>query len=141
MLPNARFRAAIGSLKAQKVARFVPTAKKYGVDETRLRLTFQGKRGTKADAISTYHKLLTTTQEEELLLLIESLTIRSLAPTPTILENLVEELIGKRPGTRWVERFVKRYGDRVKSPYLRTIDSARVVADNSKHYSDWFHQV
>jgi hypothetical protein len=136
MLPNARFRAAIGSLKAQKVARFVPTAKKYGVDETRLRLTFQGKRGTKADAISTYHKLLTTTQEEELLLLIESLTIRSLAPTPTILENLIEKFIDKRPGTRWMERFIKQYKDRVKSLYLSIINSAHIITDNNKYYNN-----
>ena len=53
----------------------------------------------------------------------------------------MQESTGVRPGTRWVARFVTRYGDRVKSPYLRTIVSVRVVADNSKHYSNWFEQV
>ena len=136
-----RFAAAMASLIAQRFKRYKPTPRKYLVDDTKLRLTYQGKRGSRAEATSIHPKLLTDTQEEELLELIDRLTIRSLAPTPAILENLVQEIIHTHPGTRWVERFVKRYGNRVKSPYLRTIDAARVIADNSKYYSNWLDQV
>ena len=58
-----------------------------------------------------------------------------------MLENLVVELVGKPIGKRWIERFCKRHADQLTSIYLRNIDQARHITDNSRHFQHYFNLI
>ena len=72
---------------------------------------------------------------------INTLSARGMPPAPQLVRNLVLELSGKPIGHNWVSRFVKRHDNELCSIYLDSIDYARRVADNSKHFTNYFDQV
>ena len=51
------------------------------------------------------------------------------------------ELSGEPVGGNWVTRFVERHDDELCNIYLESIDYARRVADNSKHFKHYFELV
>jgi hypothetical protein len=50
-------------------------------------------------------------------------------PTSQTVKNVAQELCRTTVGKNWVGCFVKRYIDRLRAAYLRTIDSQRVSAE------------
>ena len=72
---------------------------------------------------------------------LNKLSDRGFHPTPQILENLVVEVVGHPIGLNWIRRFCKRYSAQIKSIYLRNIDQKRKVADNAKHFKQYFETV
>ena len=68
---------------------------------------------------------LTNAQEETLIGYIERLTLRGMPPTPRIVRNLAEEIVGEQIGVNWHANFVKRHKDRLTGVYLRDIDNKR----------------
>ena len=85
--------------------------------------------------------LLTNAQELTLIEYLNELSACGLHPTPQMLENFVIEIVGHSVGERWIERFCKRHSNVIQSVYLRGIDQARYVADNSRHFQDYFNRV
>lgn len=109
---------AMEDLKSQEILNFSATAKKYSIDRMTLSRRFKGQTVSYEEARSRTHKVLTNAQEEVLIDHIRKLSDRGLHPTPHIIENLVVEFVRKPVGSRWVERFVKRHDNELKSSYL-----------------------
>ncbi len=59
-------------------------------------------------------------------------------PTSQIVKNLAEEMRGKGVNKNWVGQFVKRYGIRLKSVYLRNIDNLRASAEYAPMFQLFF---
>jgi hypothetical protein len=62
-------------------------------------------------------------------------------PTSHIVKNLTEEIRGAPVGKNWVGQFVKRYGIRLKSLYLRNIDNLRAGAEYAPMFQLFFSVV
>lgn len=132
---------AIDDLNSQKTPNVRATAEKYNIARSTLQDRFNGKSVSYSEARSRSTMLLTNAQESVLTNHINELSARGLHVTPQLLENLVVEIIRRPIGERWVERFCKRHGTELKSIYLRSIDQARHVADNSRHFQHYFDTV
>ena len=50
-------------------------------------------------------------------------------------------MIDKEVGDHWISRFTNRHKDELTSIYLDSIDIARRVADNGRHFKHYFKQV
>ena len=96
---------------------------------------------SKEAAKSEYWQKLTSVQEEVLIERVNQLTDRAIPPTPQIVKNLAEELIKAPLGKNWVGGFIKRYQDRLKCVYLRTIDRKRVMSENAPSYQLFYNLV
>ena len=126
---NARINLAVADLHQQEKPNFKATARKHAVNSTTLKRRYQGRQLSKQAASSEYRQCLTFAQEETLIGLINSLTDRGLPPTSQIVRNLAQEMIGRPVGKNWTGDFVKRYKNRLRSLYLRNIDSQRIKAE------------
>ena len=130
---------AIAFLESQDTINYyTAVAKKFNVNATTLSRRFNGKTVSRTEAASLHKKLLSDAQEQVLLDRIEQLSSRGMPPTPQILENMVEEIINKPIGEKWLRRFCQRYEEQIKSIYLRGIDQTRQVADNSDHFEHYY---
>ena len=141
MVNNEAIQEAIDDLESQTTPNISATAKNYGVDRSTLSRRYNSKTVSGTQFRSKSLQLLTNAQEEVLVEHINKLSIRGMHPTPQILENLITEIVGHPIGERWVERFCKRHRTQLKSLYLRGIDQARHIADNSKHFKHYFDTV
>ena len=72
---------------------------------------------------------------------INVLSGRGMPPTPQFVRNVVVELSGEPARKNWVTRFIKRHDDELCSMFLDSIDYARRVADNSRHFKHCFESV
>ena len=141
MSKNEAIQIAIDDLKLQKVPNFAATAKNYNIVRSTLQRRFEGKTVSRNESQSRSNMLLTNAQEEVLIEHINKLSARNLHPTIQTVENLAREIISHAIGERWVERFRKRHGNKLRSRYMRNIDHSRHVADNSKHFQHYFDNV
>ena len=92
---NARIEAAITDLESQDRVNYAVTAKKWNIDRSTLSQRHQGKTGSNQEATSYARRQLTDTQEKTLIQYINKLSNRGIPPTPQIVKNLAEEIIGK----------------------------------------------
>lgn len=141
MVNNEAILKAIDDLKSQEAPNVRNTARKYNINHATLQRRFNGETVSHSEARSRSTMLLTTAQESVLIEHINKLSARGLHLTPQLLENFVVEIIRRPVGERWVERFCKRHNTKLKSIYLRSIDQARHVADNSQHFQHYFDTV
>ena len=141
MSKNQAIEHAINDLKSQKAPNIDATAKKWGVVESTLRRRYKGKTVSRSEGQSRSNMLLTNAQEDVLIEHINKLSARNLHPTIQTVENLAREIVGHPVGERWVERFRKCHGNKLRSRYMRNIDHSRHVADNSKHFQHYFDNV
>ena len=141
MVNTEALSAAIADLRSQKKPNFFATARKHGIDRTTLRRRFQGKQAPRGVSHIEAQGHLSVKMEEVLIERINTLSARGLPPTPQFIANMVLELSGEQVGPNWVSRFVKRHDDDLSSIYLESIDYARRIADNSKHFKDYFEKV
>ena len=132
---------AIDDLQSQEAPNINATARKHNVVESTLRRRYNRQTTSHRNAHSENLQLLTDAQEEVLIEYINKLSTRGMHPTPQILDNLVTEIVGHHIGERWVERFCERHKTELKSLYLRGIDQARHIADNSKHFKHYFDTI
>ena len=141
MVNNEAISKAIDDLISQEVPNVRSTAKKHNIHRSTLQRRFNGETVSHSEARSRSAMLLTNAQESVLIEHINELSACGLHPTPQMLDNLVVEIIGHSIGERWVERFCKRHGNKLISVYLRNIDQARHIADNSRHFQHYFNTV
>ena len=109
------------------------------VNRQTLERRFNGKQGSRASASSIHRQNLTNEQEDELIKLINSLTLRGLPPTSSIVRNLAEEMICRPVGKNWTGQFVQRHKDKLQSMYLRNIDNMRTQSEYAlmiQHFFD-----
>ena len=95
---NAQMETAIAHLNRQKSLNYAEAARTYGVDSSTLWRRHKGLTVSRAEATSTHHQRLNDVQEDTLLGHIDALTDRHIPPTPQIIKNLAEEIIGKPIG-------------------------------------------
>ena len=141
MVNNEAISAAIADLRSQKKHNFGATARKHGVDRTTLRRRFQAKQAPRGISHLQAQGHLTYDMEMQLVERINILSARGMPPTPQFVANMVLELSKEHVGEHWVSRFVKRHQDALCSIYLDNIDYTRRVADNSRHFKDYFDKV
>ena len=141
MANNEAILEAIDDLRSQEVPNVRATARKYEIVQSTLQRRFNHQTVSRNEARSRSNMILTNAQESTLIEYINKLSARGLHPTPQMLENLVVEIVGHSIGERWVERFCKRHGNKLVSIYLRSIDQARHIADNSRHFQHYFDTV
>ena len=120
---------AVDDLNRQLVPNIRATAREYQLVESTLRRRWKGQTLSIRDAISEYQQRLTNAQEEALIHQINRLTDRGLPPTPRIVRNLAEEIIGGSVSKNWTSNFVKRHKDEIKSLHLCSIDIKRNKAE------------
>ncbi len=138
---KAPMELALADLESQEKPNIRGTAKKYGLVESTLRRRWKGETVSMAAASSEYKQRLSGPQEEALIHLINSLTDRGLPPTSRIIQNLAEELLGGSVGKNWTGDFAKRHKDRLKSLYLRNIDSQRHKAEYAPSFKQFYDLV
>ncbi len=138
---NARIDLAVADLHQQEKPNFKATARKHAVNSTTLKRRYQGRQLSKQAASSEYRQCLTLAQEETLIGLINSLTDRGIPPTSQIVRNLAQEMIGRPVGKNWTGDFVKRYKNRLRSLYLRNIDSQRMKAEYAPLFKQFYDLV
>jgi hypothetical protein len=126
---NERIQSAIADLESQEHANFGKTAKKWGVDRTTLRRRFNGKQRSHQQFHSQAKQCLSDAQEEALIGQINRLSERGIPPTSRIARNLAEEIVGRSVGKNWHTDFIRRHKERLKSLYMRNIDSKRKKAE------------
>lgn len=141
MVNEAAIAEAIDDLNRQLTPNYAATARKYEIDRKTLQRRFLGETTSKSAAHLLAQGHLNQAQEEVLVERINTLSARGLPPTPQFVKNLVQEMTGKVVGDHWVTRFVKRHADKLESIYLTSIDYARRVADNSRHFKHYFERV
>lgn len=141
MAHNQAISDAIADLESQESPNISATALKWGIVESTLRRRWKGQTVSYSTARSQSSMLLTHAQESVLIDHINKLSDRGLHPTPQMVENLVVEIVGHSIGQGWIRRFYRRHKNELKSIYLRNIDHARYVADNSRHFQHYFDQV
>ncbi|KAF2180862.1 hypothetical protein K469DRAFT_692415 [Zopfia rhizophila CBS 207.26] len=112
MANNQDMEKALDALRSQKKPNFKVTEEQFNVNRVTLAMRFEGER-----------------------------ILREKRYRWIILENLVLEIVHKPIGERWVERFRKRYSERISSIYLRLIDKTRQVADNSAYFEHYFQHL
>ena len=132
---------ALADLNAQLQPNIRATARKYGLVESTLRRRWNGQTMSRQDASSEYRQRLTNAQEEALIYQISLLTDRGIPPTARIVRNLAEEVIGGPIGKNWTGAFVKRHKDRLKSLYLRNIDSQRIQSEYTPIFKQFYDLV
>jgi len=140
-LNAARMVLALDDLTKQDVPNLLGTSKKWEVNRTTLTRQFRGTQMSRADFLSESIQCLSRDQEKVVLGFINKLTDRNCMPTSQIVKNVAEEVAGQPVGKNWVGRFVRRYQDQLHAGFLRTIDSARVKADNIDLYRQFYEQV
>ena len=141
MAKSTPIELAINDLISQKAPNIRSTAEKYGVVESTLRRRFKGQTVSHSESRSRSTMLLTNAQEQVLIEYLNKLSARGMHPTPQMLENLVVEIVKRPLGECWIRRFCQRHGDVIQSVYLRNIDQARHIADNSRHFQHYFDRV
>lgn len=137
MVNETAISATISDLKTQAKPNFSSTAIIYEIDRRTLQRRFQGKTASTTMAHLETQGLLDAAQEKILVERINMLSARGLPPTPAMIQNLVQELIKGPVGEHWVNRFINRHNNELASVYLESIDYARRVADNSRHFSHY----
>ena len=138
---NARIELAIADLNQQEIPNVMGTAKKFNLVESTLRRRWKGKTLSQDAASSLYKQRLTLAQEEELIQQINTLTDRGLPPTSRMVRNFAEETIGESVSKNWTGDFVRRYKDRLKSLYLRNIDSQRIKSEYAPLFKQFYDLV
>ena len=126
---DRRIELAISDLESQERPKVAPIARKYALVESTLRWRWNGRSMSRAAAASEYRRRLTSAQEEILIGRINQLANRGLPPTLRMVRNLAEEMLSDSVGINWTTKFVHRHKDRLKSLYLRNIDSERSKAE------------
>jgi len=126
---NDRIQSAIADLESQEHANFGKTAKKWGVNRTTLRRRFNGEQRSHQQFRSQAKQCLSDAQEEALIGQINRLSERGIPPTSRIARNLAEEIVGRSVGKNWHADFIRRHKERLKSLYMRNIDSKRKKAE------------
>lgn len=138
---NARIELAIADLNQQDKPSLRGTAKRFSLIESTLRRRWKGQTISQEAAASKYKQRLTFAQEEVLIQQINRLTDRGLHPTARIVQNLAEEVIGGPIGKNWTGNFVRRYRDRLKSLYLRNMDSQRIKSEYTPLFKQFYDLV
>ena len=133
-----RMQLALAELKQQKKPNVSATSKKYQLVQSTLYRRWKGETMSHAEASSEFKQHLTKAQEEILIQRINQLSDCGLPPSPAIVYNLAEEILQGLIGKNWATRFRKRYSDRLKSIYLRNIDSQRVRAEYTPLFEYFF---
>lgn len=132
---------ALENLSIQDRPNMRGTAKKFGVQESTLRRRWKGQTLSRKAAASLHRRKLTDAQEESLIGQINKLTERGLPPTSRMVRNFAEEIIKSSVGKNWTSDFVKRHSTRLKSLYLKNIDSKRKKSEFAASYKQYYDLV
>ena len=104
------------------------TANKFNLSKSTLRRWWKNIQFFREEASLKYYKRLTTTQKEILIKYINYLNNQSLFLTSNIIRNLTEELTGGLVDKNWIDNFIKRYKEYLRSIYLQNLDNQHIKA-------------
>ena len=130
--------AAIASLASGEEINYTQIAKTHGVVRSTLTRRHQGVSASRATRYE-HQQAIHPQQERELLRYINQLTRRGLPPTRAMIRNFASQIAKKELGVNWVDRFIKRYPDKLISKWTTGIDNTRHKADSGGKYSLYFN--
>ena len=117
---------AIADLKLQNKSNILATAKKYNVVESIFRRRWKDQSVFHEKTSDIHKQRLSSIEEEALITQINQLTNRELSSINRIVRNLAEEMIQSSMKKNWTRNFCRRHENKLKSIYLRNIDSKRM---------------
>ena len=138
---DERMRLALLELSKETKPNLLGTSKKYNVNRTTLSRHFRGTQRSRAEYFSESRQCLNYAQEKVVISFINRQTERFLPPTSQLVHNVAEEVCGQPINKNWVSMFTARNRTKLCAEYLRTIDSARVKADNEELIGRFYDQV
>jgi hypothetical protein len=133
--------AALAHLRAQKKPNYASAARTYGVKPTTLRRRFLGLTRSRALINSEDRQLLNDVQEDTLLGYINRLSDKYIPPTTQIIKNLAEGILSKPVEKNWSAGFIRRYKNRIYSIYLRPLNHARTLSENTAVFKHFYYLV
>jgi Tc5 transposase DNA-binding domain len=134
----AGIEAALAYLDGVDNPNYLATAEMFGVVDTTLhRRHLRITRSIEEDT-QERRQALNKAQEDVLLGYIDKLTDKRIPPTPQILKNLAEEIVGRRLGKNWTSDFYIRHKDRISSLYLRPLNRARIAAERHAYFQHFY---
>jgi hypothetical protein len=128
---------AIEHLKLHDTDDISTTARLFNVNRSTLSRRFNGVTNP-ASMAQQNSRFLNNPQEQELLKYINQLTDKGIPPTVSMVRNFAGDIAGKLPGKCWSQRFCTRHQDKIKSGYLKNLDSQRSKADSAVSYGYFF---
>jgi hypothetical protein len=129
--------AYLESLEPGESINITATAKKYGVERTRLSKRWRGVQGSRTNQYEN-QRLLNEQQEKELISYIDRLCKRGLPPTRQWLRNFASEISGREVGKSWPDRFLSRHQIPLVTHWTFGLDRDRKRADSAFKYKLYF---
>lgn len=112
-------------------------ATKHGVVRSTLTRRYKGETQPHASKIINQQHL-NPQQEVELVNYIEGRTDECLPPTRTMVRNFASSLAKTEVSERWVDRFIHRHKDQLKSQWTTGVAAKRHTADSGENYKLYF---
>ena len=125
-LNSTPMKLAIADLELQNKSNILATAKKYNVVESIFRRRWKDQSVFHEKTFDIYKQRLSSIEKKALITQINQLTNRELSSINRIVRNLIEEMIQSSMKKNWTKNFCRKHENKLKSIYLRNIDSKRV---------------
>ena len=139
---------ALTDLKLQNRLNVLAVTKKFDVIGSIFRRRWKSQSIFCKKAFSTHKQRLLAVEKEELISHINRLTDRKLSSINRIVRNLAEKQIKSSMKKNWAKNFILEHENRLKSVYLRNIDSKRIKSEYTSLFkrfydliSDWFKRL
>ena len=140
-LNSTSMKLAIADLELQNKPNILATAKKYNVVESTLRRRWKDQSVSYEETSDIHKQRLSSIEEEALIIQINQLTDRELPSTNRIVRNLAEEMIQSSMKKNWAKNFCRRHENRLKSIYLRNIDSKRMKIEYASLFQRFYQLI
>ena len=140
-LNSTPMKLAIADLELQDKPNILATAKKYNVVESTLRRRWKDQSVFHEKTSDIHKQRLSSIEEEALITQINQLTNRELSSTNRIVRNLAEEMIQSSMKKNWTRNFCRKHENRLKSIYLRNIDSKRMKIEYAPLFQRFYQLI
>lgn len=145
MKPKGDIDSAIAEIERQMAngepINLSKTAGKFSVERSTLSRRIAGVSRSWEEYLSQQVQHLTNAQEKALIKRINYLSDKRMPPTCQIVKNLAEEICRHPVDKNYVNRFVHRHSNVLKSRYLRCIPIERVKAEYIPNFLYFFQLV
>ena len=132
---------AIADLELQNKSNIFATAKKYNVVESTFRRRWKDQSVFHEETSDIHKQHLSSIKKEALITQINQLTNEELLSINRIVRNLTEKMIQSSIKKNWARNFWDRHENRLKSIYLRNIDSKRMKIEYASLFQRFYQLI
>ena len=131
----------IADLNSQKMSNIRETAKKHELVESTLRRKWKDQTKSFQTVVYQSKHRLTQMKEETLITQINRLIDRDISFTNQIVRNLTKEMIQESIDKNWAKNFINRNKNRLKSIYLKNMNSDRIKSEYASMFKQFYDLV